>query len=307
MNDLVATNGTGNAIATQAEVPWHAEYALATKLSKSGIIPTALRNRPDDVFVVLMTGRELGIGPMLALRSIYVLDGKPTLSADLAAACVLRSAVCEMLKPIEMTEKRCVYQAQRKGDAEPTTYTYTIEDAKQAGLAGKQNWQRHPKAMLRARCCMNAARGTFPDLVAGVYDPDEIDADEKPRRVAAKVTTVAELKAARQPVAVSPEATAHVIDNTPPDDLSDARREAYGAPSESDDEPPADVQTVTDEPEWKQVADVLIGKLDDVKAKPHLVNHKKKYAAEYAGLKEHAPELFAIVVEAGKRAAERSA
>ena len=52
--------------------------SLSDKLAKSALIPEALRNKPADVAVVLMTGAELGLGPMLSLRSIYVVKGKPS-------------------------------------------------------------------------------------------------------------------------------------------------------------------------------------------------------------------------------------
>ena len=53
---------------------------------------TACR-RPEEAAFLLMTGRELGLSPMQSLRGIYVVSGKPVLSADLMVAAVRRSGL----------------------------------------------------------------------------------------------------------------------------------------------------------------------------------------------------------------------
>ena len=152
-----------------------AQLAFCDKLSKSGLIPAALQGNPGNVLVVLLTGQELGLKPMQALRTIHVVEGKPTLSASLMAALCQTSAVCELFQIVEQTRTGCTVMAQRKGDPKPTEYTFDQEDAKDAGLIGKQNWRKYPKAMYLARAQSMAARGHFPDIVAGIYDPDELD------------------------------------------------------------------------------------------------------------------------------------
>ena len=57
--------------------------------------------------------------------------------------------------------------------------------------------------------------------------------------------------------------------------------------------------------EWEKVADFLIEKLGEVKAKPHLQNLKKKYAAEFDGVKLHAPDATKRLLEAWNAASDR--
>lgn len=147
---------------------------LAARLAKSGLMPKDLRGKPDDVLVVVLTGMELGLSPMQSVRSLAVINGKPVMSADLMVALCNRSAECLEFRLVESTAKAATYQAHRRG-AEPVKLTWTMDQAKAAGLAGKDTWQKYPDAMLRARCASALARAVFPDLVLGVYEKDEGD------------------------------------------------------------------------------------------------------------------------------------
>lgn len=163
---------------------------LATKIANSQLIPTALQRKPQDVLIVLLTGHELGLQPMQAIRSINVVQGKPVMAADLMVAlCLKNREVCEYVRLVEESDKAVSYEAKRRG-SEPVRMTYTMADAAQAGLAGKQNWKLHPKAMLRARCSSAIVRAVFPDLFMGCYDPDEAQSFQAPTERPAPVVVL---------------------------------------------------------------------------------------------------------------------
>jgi hypothetical protein len=71
-------------------------------------------------------------------------------------------------------------------DPEPTRLTFSMDDAKRAGLAGRGPWQKYPQAMLRARCAMALARAHYPDAVMGALEEGEA------RDIAAEKTEKAE-------------------------------------------------------------------------------------------------------------------
>jgi len=53
--------------------------------------------------------------------------------------------------------------------------------AKSAGFAGKDNWRKFPRAMLRSRVVSEGIRTVFPGVVVGVYTPEEVaDFDDRP-------------------------------------------------------------------------------------------------------------------------------
>jgi hypothetical protein len=147
---------------------------LAQVLVASRLLPRSVAT-PEAAFAIIATGRELGLTAMQSLRSIHVIEGKPTLSADLVAALVKsRADVCEWFRLVRSDAQVATYQTKRRGEPEPTTMSFSWEDAQRAGVTGKDNWRKYPAAMLRARCITALARAVYPDLAMGIYDPDEI-------------------------------------------------------------------------------------------------------------------------------------
>lgn len=151
---------------------WEQKEAFARKLMASGFVPAGIRS-PAAVLAIIMTGQEMGIPPMRALRHINVIQGKPTLSAELMMAKMLQGNVkCTWIKS---DDKEAVLKAKR-----PTvefTGRYTLEEARLAGLLTKEGWKKYPGAMLRARVISLVARVVAPDLIGGLYTPEELGAD----------------------------------------------------------------------------------------------------------------------------------
>ena len=136
---------------------------------------------PQAVLSTLLLGRELGLPAMASLRSVHVIEGKHSLSADLMVALVLRSGMAEYFDLVETTDKICTYETLRNGKKKPLKLSYTIEQAEKAGLLapprpGKKPspWHKMPTQMLRARAKSELARLVYPDLLAGLYTPEEL-------------------------------------------------------------------------------------------------------------------------------------
>ena len=153
-------------------------FRQAQFLANSDLIPKALRRKPHDVFVILWTGRSFDIiDPMLAIRSLNVIDGKAEFGAQAMVARCLGSGLCAYFKPIqsECDDSKATYETLRRGHNEPTRFVYTIDKAKRLGLVGRGgNWASQPDTMLRRRCQSSLAREVYPDVVGGLYDHDEL-------------------------------------------------------------------------------------------------------------------------------------
>lgn len=146
---------------------------LSIRLAQSALLPDGLRGKPGDVLVTLITGHELGLSPMQAIRGLHVVKGRAVMSADLAVALTKRHPSCRYFRLVSSDDKAATYETLREGDPEPTRMSFTLEQARTAGLGG-DNWRKFPSAMLRARCSLALARAVYSDIMLGVYDPDEL-------------------------------------------------------------------------------------------------------------------------------------
>lgn len=131
---------------------------------------------PEQALMLMMSGRDLGFSYTQALRMMHVIKDKPSLSADGAVAvCLAHPELCEYFRPVEETDTTCTWETKRR-DNPPRRETFTIEDAQRADLT-KQNgdmYRKYPKRMLSARAKMFLARDVYPELLGGLYDPDEV-------------------------------------------------------------------------------------------------------------------------------------
>ena len=145
-------------------------------ISRTEFVPKGMRGNLPAILACVATGRELGIGDMVALKSIHIIDGKASYSAELMVQLV--RARGHSISG-EVTDGSAVLKGTRADNGDSMTCEWTIQMAERAGLTGKQNWKRYPEAMLWARAVSQLCRMLFADCFAGkTYVPEEIeDAD----------------------------------------------------------------------------------------------------------------------------------
>lgn len=134
---------------------------------------------PQAVLATVMAGRELGLQAMASLRAFHIIDGKPSLSADLIRALVIRSGLAEYFRCTERTDRQATFVTRRRGEPNEVSLTFTLDEARQAwtkddGAWLKSGWGHNPKDMLVARAGAKLARLIYPDVVHGVYTPEEL-------------------------------------------------------------------------------------------------------------------------------------
>jgi len=153
---------------------WEETWSLAQAVAKCSLIPH-LKN-PDDAYIILLQGLELGLTPMQSVRSIYVVDGKPCMSAELMQAlCLQHRNTCQFFHLVSSTDKEATYESKRVGTSSAVRLSYTIEQANRAGLTGKQNWKANPEDMLRRRAASKLARALYPDILMGFSEIADIE------------------------------------------------------------------------------------------------------------------------------------
>lgn len=157
-------------------------FELAQRIARTDFVPTALRGKPEAVLAAILTGHEVGIGAMQALSKIHVIEGRPAMASELMRALVLRAGHELVIE--ESNTTRCTVIGVRAGSSRETRMSFSMDDAKRAGLDGRQNWRKYPAAMLLARATAALCRAIFPDVLAGIsytveelQDGDVIDAE----------------------------------------------------------------------------------------------------------------------------------
>ncbi len=145
--------------------------------AKSALIPRTLQGKPADVLVVMLTGQELGIGPMTAFRGLFVVDGKPALYATMMLALVRRSGLAAYIREVEGNEQVAVWETKRRDTGEIFRGKFTIDEARKAGLLAKDNWSKYPAAMLAARAQSMCVRKAYSEVLLGLHTAEELGAD----------------------------------------------------------------------------------------------------------------------------------
>jgi hypothetical protein len=146
---------------------------LAKQVANTEFVPKGLRGNPAAIAACILYGDELGIGPLQSLAKIAVIEGKPSLSAEAQRALIL-SAGHDMWV-VESTNTKCTVAGRRSNSEHVSQITWSLDDAKRAGLAGRQNWRTYPRQMLMARATAELARLIFADAVGGLLATEELE------------------------------------------------------------------------------------------------------------------------------------
>lgn len=155
-------------------VDLQAQVKKAELMAASSLLPDAYRKQPANLLWAMEMAQALDVTLAQAVTGISVINGKPSMSAEMMRALVLRAG--HRFTVTTLTDKAAtVTVARREWPDDAQQFTFTWEDALHAGLAGSGTYKKHPKAMLLARATSLACRAVFPDVVSGMgYTPDEL-------------------------------------------------------------------------------------------------------------------------------------
>ena len=156
---------------------------LAETLAASEMVPKQYRGKVGDCFIAMQWGAELGLKPLQAMQSIAVVNGKPSIYGDagkavlLAGGCIIEEDDIAIVR----ANGRARCRITRPGRP-PVERTYSTEDAKQAGLLGKDGpWRTNTQRQMAWRAFWFAARDAAADLLRGIGGAEE-SADIPPEK-----------------------------------------------------------------------------------------------------------------------------
>lgn len=146
----------------------------ADVLAQSDIIPAAYRRKPANIIVAALTGRSIGWDALTAMRCGHVIEGTFSIKPEAMLALVRRAghSVAGETGPEQAT-----VTGRRRDTGDEMTVTFTLGDARAAGLAGKSTWKQYPASMCWARAVAQLCRMLFADVTMGLsYTPEELGA-----------------------------------------------------------------------------------------------------------------------------------
>jgi hypothetical protein len=155
---------------------------FAETMAVSAFCPKAFQGKPADIVVAVQWASEVGLAPLAAMQNMAVINGKPSLYGDGMMALITGHPEYVSHKEWrEGDEAFCTIVRMRFGEKIETTRSFSMADAKRAGLDGKGPWRSYPKRMLQMRARGFAARDSFPDALSGVIIKEEaMDYPTKP-------------------------------------------------------------------------------------------------------------------------------
>lgn len=152
-------------------------FAMAKFFAGSELVPQCYQGKPANIIVAWQKGAELGLSPTQALDGIAVINGRASVWGEAATALVLASSLCEQHSISYHGEgdnltARCTVKRKHMS---PESFEFSVADAKQAGLWGKNTWKSYPKDMLGWKAKARAYRSLFADCLKGIMIREDME------------------------------------------------------------------------------------------------------------------------------------
>jgi hypothetical protein len=171
MGNEITTNVRGGEIAARENegFDFFSLVEAGSRMVKTGFLPDHIRTGEQFAAIVL-TGREMGIPAMRAIRSLMIVKGNVVEKADSQLARFKESGGRAEFEVLDET-RAVLHLTHPNGDKH--TETWTVDDSRKAGLTGG-NHSKFPRAMIRSRCITAALKSIGWGGAVGNYDPDEL-------------------------------------------------------------------------------------------------------------------------------------
>jgi hypothetical protein len=156
---------------------------LADLMATAKLVPPALQKSPADCLMVIQQAVRWGMDPFAVAQECSVIQGKLMHSGKLVAAVVnTRGGLTQRLSfdyEGEGDKRVITVSGQLQGEPEPRTVKVILKEARTQNKV----WQTQPDQQLMYHGARVWARRHTPELMLGVYSPEEFeDGPAKERR-----------------------------------------------------------------------------------------------------------------------------
>lgn len=132
--------------------------------------------KPEQGMVLAMQCLAEGKAPLELAKTYHIIEGKLTMRADAMLGRYLTTGGKVKWLVRSDTEVRAIWSK----DGNDVEIASTLEEFKNNGIAMsakgglKDNWRKFPKQMLTARNVSEAVRLLAPQIISGIYTPEEV-------------------------------------------------------------------------------------------------------------------------------------
>jgi hypothetical protein len=149
-------------------IPFNELAQMAEVIAESKLF--GIQNTKQALALGILCQAE-GRHPGEAGRDYHIISGRPTLKSEIMLARFQAAGGKVEWHEYTIDSVSGTFTHPQAGSLK---VTWTIQDAKRAGLLSNPTWQKYPRQMLRNRVTSEGIRSTYPGVLSGCYTPEEI-------------------------------------------------------------------------------------------------------------------------------------
>lgn len=152
---------------------------LATMMARAKLVPNHLQDKPGDCLLVIEQAMRWGMSPFAVAQSTSVIQGKLMFEGKLVSAAVQSSGILSGRLAYDFdgegATRAVTVKGTIRGEDEPRTIRCTFAEAKTTNGM----WTKQPDQQLVYFGTRAWARRHTPEVMLGVYAPEEFDAPQQ--------------------------------------------------------------------------------------------------------------------------------
>ena len=171
MNAITTAGGNGSGLIPQNIAD---AMRLAEMMSKGKMVPEHLRN-PSDMLMVIEQACRWGMSPFAVAQCTAIVRGRISYEGKLVSAAINASGVLQgrldYVFSGEGATRAVTARGTMRGEDKPREVMVTLASAK----TDNEHWKKSPDQMLTYHAARVWARRHAPEVMLGVYSPEEFD------------------------------------------------------------------------------------------------------------------------------------
>ena len=155
---------------------------LANMMASGKLVPAHLQKSPGDCLMVIEQAMRWGMSPFAVAQCTSVIQGKLMFEGKLVSAALHSSGIMSHRLDFTFTgtgdNRAVIASGILKGEEKPREITVTLKEAK----TNNAMWTKQPDQQLVYFATRAWARRHAPEVMLGVYSPEEFDSAPSPKK-----------------------------------------------------------------------------------------------------------------------------